>query len=348
MQIELQTTPGQGGIAVFEITGLPGDLAQLEEILTPLPAGRNTAETLQYRHILAADSSILDEVLYACPSPERRILTSHGGTATALAVKKRLESLADAEEAGRETAGLQVPERHSPAWFRAFEEQVRRDAAAILPTCRTETQAAFVAISAKELPGMVKNGSDQERADLVENYTFARNLLHPRRVVLVGPPNAGKSSLFNCILAHDRALVSETAGTTRDAVREWVDMGGYFVELVDTAGVGKAQDTLDRQAQARQPSVCDQSDLVVRVLDSAASEAGADSMSSHLTVWNKTDLLAEKAPTPGNAPSISLSCLAPGAAVSVFHKAILPLLGGRWQGQPGLFSPGLLKLLQAD
>ena len=62
---------------------------------------------------------------------------------------------------------------------------------------------------------------------------FNRNL----KVVIVGPPNAGKSSIFNCIVGKDRAIVDQNPGTTRDYVNQVIEIGNTYVELIDTAGI---------------------------------------------------------------------------------------------------------------
>nr|MBP9198407.1 50S ribosome-binding GTPase [Gemmatimonadales bacterium] len=69
-------------------------------------------------------------------------------------------------------------------------------------------------------------------------------------VVLAGPPNAGKSSLFNALLGSERALVTEIPGTTRDAIEAHVEFHGWPIRLVDTAGLGEATDRLDALGQA--------------------------------------------------------------------------------------------------
>ncbi len=58
-------------------------------------------------------------------------------------------------------------------------------------------------------------------------------------VVLAGPPNAGKSSLLNCLAGRDIAIVAAEPGTTRDVIEAWLDIGGYAVCLVDTAGIAR-------------------------------------------------------------------------------------------------------------
>ena len=71
-----------------------------------------------------------------------------------------------------------------------------------------------------------------------------------RSVVLVGPPNAGKSRLFNALLGRDRAIVSPQSGTTRDYIAEICDCDGLSVELVDTAGFDEPTDAVGSEAQA--------------------------------------------------------------------------------------------------
>ena len=85
---------------------------------------------------------------------------------------------------------------------------------------------------------------------------------HPR-VVLVGPPNVGKSRLFNALLGRDQAIVSPQAGTTRDYLTGLCDCDGLTVELVDTAGIEEAGDTIADQAQALRVQQAGRADLLL-------------------------------------------------------------------------------------
>ncbi len=85
---------------------------------------------------------------------------------------------------------------------------------------------------------------------------------HPR-VVLVGPPNAGKSRLFNALLGGDRAIVSPRAGTTRDYLTGLCDCDGLTVELVDTAGIDEAGDEVGAMAQVHRIQQADRADLLL-------------------------------------------------------------------------------------
>src|SRR3981189_2585968 len=72
---------------------------------------------------------------------------------------------------------------------------------------------------------------------LADSFAFGRIVHHGFTLAIVGPPNAGKSSLFNRLIDRDRAIVTATPGTTRDLVSERVAIGGLPIELIDTAGL---------------------------------------------------------------------------------------------------------------
>ena len=94
-------------------------------------------------------------------------------------------------------------------------------------------------------------------------------------VVLAGPPNAGKSSLMNALLEENRAIVSNVPGTTRDSIEEWLDLGGWPIRLVDTAGLRKAADEIEAEGVRRSEELLAKADLILwlgpRTLDSPNS-----------------------------------------------------------------------------
>lgn len=113
-------------------------------------------------------------------------------------------------------------------------------------------------------------------------------------VAIVGPPNAGKSSLFNALVGRERAIVSPHPGTTRDVVEATVVIAGIPVRLLDTAGLGEPRDDLDAEGMRRAVDSLDESDMVLVVLDGSglpdrvalSSTAGRD----RLIVLAKSDL----------------------------------------------------------
>lgn len=109
-------------------------------------------------------------------------------------------------------------------------------------------------------------------------HTFEQHLRSHRgeliragvRVVILGPPNAGKSSLMNLLSKREVAIVSHIAGTTRDVIEVHLDMNGYEFILVDTAGIRETGDAIEREGVRRSLSQAEQADIRVVVLDAAA------------------------------------------------------------------------------
>ena len=90
-------------------------------------------------------------------------------------------------------------------------------------------------------------------------------------VVLAGPPNAGKSSLMNAFLEENRAIVSDTPGTTRDSIEEWLDLEGWPVRLVDTAGLREAGDAIEAEGVKRAEDLIARADVVLALLPPPSS-----------------------------------------------------------------------------
>lgn len=104
-------------------------------------------------------------------------------------------------------------------------------------------------------------------ADLLATYRQGRALREGLRVVIVGKPNAGKSSLFNALLREPRAIVTPLPGTTRDFITERLIVDGLAVELVDTAGVRPTPEVVERLGIERTLQQIAEADLVLWVLD---------------------------------------------------------------------------------
>lgn len=117
-------------------------------------------------------------------------------------------------------------------------------------------------------------------------------------VAIAGPPNAGKSTLLNRIARREAAIVSPFAGTTRDVIEVHLDLDGYPVTLLDTAGIRDTDDPVEREGVARARARAAAADLVLWVVD--ATEPAVPAMAGPAPTWlvrNKIDL----AGTPGTA-----------------------------------------------
>ena len=138
----------------------------------------------------------------------------------------------------------------------------------------------------------------EQLATLVGDATRGRLIREGLQITLAGRPNAGKSSLFNCLAGQGRAIVTDTPGTTRDLVTETVDIDGIPMTLVDTAGVrAGAVDPIEVEGIARAVAVRTVADIVVVVVDRSRSLDADDrallestSNRRRVVVANKSDL----------------------------------------------------------
>lgn len=108
-------------------------------------------------------------------------------------------------------------------------------------------------------------------ASLLATAPLGSRLRSGYRLVLAGPPNAGKSSLLNALLGLDRALVSPIPGTTRDTVEESIILAGFPVRLIDTAGLRPSTDPIEIEGMARTRTAMQTADLVLALIDSTQS-----------------------------------------------------------------------------
>ncbi len=102
---------------------------------------------------------------------------------------------------------------------------------------------------------------------LILSYTGGRIINEGYKVAICGRPNAGKSSLFNLLLKQKRALVTPTPGTTRDYLSEWIDLDGYAVNLVDTAGLRTGGGAIEKAGQSSARKIMKQSHLILWMID---------------------------------------------------------------------------------
>lgn len=122
------------------------------------------------------------------------------------------------------------------------------------------------------------------------------------RVAIAGPPNAGKSTLFNRLARREAAIVSPFPGTTRDVLELHLDLGGYPVTVLDTAGIRETNDPVEREGVRRASEQAAGANLVLWVVDASASECQtlelpAIKVESESIIWlvgNKIDLVAEE------------------------------------------------------
>lgn len=113
-----------------------------------------------------------------------------------------------------------------------------------------------------------KLSSSWERLDtLTLGINNGRLIREGVKVAIIGKPNAGKSSLLNAMLQEDRAIISDTPGTTRDTIEEYYHFGGVLYRLIDTAGLGDSHDSVEQLGQERTKRQISLADIVLIIID---------------------------------------------------------------------------------
>ncbi|MGH9369379.1 MAG: tRNA uridine-5-carboxymethylaminomethyl(34) synthesis GTPase MnmE [Thermoanaerobaculia bacterium] len=127
----------------------------------------------------------------------------------------------------------------------------------------------------EEVPRRLRSAAS-ELSRLLATYETGRLLSAGCRVVVLGRPNAGKSTLFNALLGSARAIVTEVPGTTRDALEAVVDLAGVPVTLVDTAGLRETADVVERIGVERAREEAEKADAILYVLDAGRGDTPED------------------------------------------------------------------------
>jgi tRNA modification GTPase len=170
-------------------------------------------------------------------------------------------------------------------------------------------------------------------------------------MAIVGRPNAGKSSLFNRLVEHDRAIVTATPGTTRDLVTERISLDGIPLELVDTAGLREAFEEVEQLGIARSREALADAALVLVVLDATQplndeerSLLAAVEGRPAIVAVNKSDLAANdgaegdlSAAQSAGIAALPTSALT-GEGIGTLRERILALVSGGAASEPGLLT----------
>lgn len=133
--------------------------------------------------------------------------------------------------------------------------------------------------------------------NLMETYNDGRIIKEGIRTVILGKPNAGKSSLLNVLLGEDRAIVTEIAGTTRDILEEHINLRGVSLNIIDTAGIRNTKDVVEKIGVERAKDYAGQADLILYVIDASTPLDESDEEifklireKKAIILLNKTDL----------------------------------------------------------
>jgi len=172
--------------------------------------------------------------------------------------------------------------------------------------------------------------------ELAASFAYGKIVHEGLTLAIVGRPNVGKSSLFNCLVERERAIVTATPGTTRDLVSETVAIGGVPVKLVDTAGIRRALDEAESIGIRKSMEALADADLVLVVCDSSQPLAEEDQKLLAQVAGHSAIAVANKADLSDKTWSIARSELATvrtsaitGEGISELRREILRQVGGK-------------------
>lgn len=356
----ISTAPGEGAVALIRVSG-EGAIDVADAIFRAAKAPSELKSHTQHVGEIIGSGSVIDQVVLAVHrSPASYTgedlveISCHGGMlVTARVLDACLQGGARAARPGEFTeraymngkiditqaeAVIDVIRAQTDLALRSATEQLagrlgeqfrslRQELIDILAHVEAAIDFPEEGISPDNLP-TVGRRLDSLRAkmgDLLVTAETGRILREGLRVVIFGPTNAGKSSLLNRLLGCDRAIVSETHGTTRDTIEERMNLRGIPVRLLDTAGLRLPENRIEEEGIARTQRSLETADLRLHVVD--ASERRPVSFQTNgneLLLLNKIDL-------PGHTDwksveAIRISCKT-GAGLPNVEEAIFRRLG---------------------
>jgi tRNA modification GTPase len=200
-------------------------------------------------------------------------------------------------------------------------------------------------LSAPELSKRMLH-SRQLLQDLQRDAEQGKRLLDGLHVVIIGAPNAGKSSLLNCLAGDERAIVTNIAGTTRDVLRENISIDGLMLTLVDTAGLRESSDVVEQEGIRRARKELQQADLVIAVIDDQQADHAIMSLHQECKlapkiIWchNKTDLSQHALTTEQREDGMHVWCSAKHAqGIDTLRQSIRDAAGLTQHANDGAFS----------
>ncbi|AMO38087.1 tRNA uridine-5-carboxymethylaminomethyl(34) synthesis GTPase MnmE [Thauera humireducens] len=370
----IATAPGRGGIGVVRVSG-----ARLRDFATALCGREPQPRRAVFTAFRDAAGVAIDEgILLYFPSPASFTgedvleLQGHGGPVVMQMLLERClelgarlaepgeftrraflngkldlaqaESVADLIEASTAAAARSAVRSLSGR----FSDEIRRIVDALIDLRMLveatldfpEEEIEFLE-RARAMPRL-----DEIREHLVGVLDRARQgalLRSGLNVVLVGEPNVGKSSLLNQLAGEDRAIVTDIAGTTRDALRETIQIEGIPLHIIDTAGLRETADTVERIGIERTWREIERADVILRLVDASvvATDAALEAIDARLpqaaeriTVANKIDLcgLVPGRSEEGGQVRLQVSARS-GAGMDLVRAELLRIAGWHAHGE---------------
>jgi tRNA modification GTPase len=351
----ISTAAGQGGVGVIRISGA-GASSLAVALLGELPTPRHA----RYCEFPDAQGEVIDQGLaiffkspHSYTGEDVLELQGHGGTAVLQLLLQRCLSLgARLAGAGEFTRRAFLNNKIDLAQAEGVADLIEATTAQAARSAMRSLQGEFsrtvqnlvaelinlrmLVEAMLDFPEEDLDAIDTSRRDmqlaLIKqqlNSTLASAqqgslLREGARIALVGQPNVGKSSLLNCLAGEEIALVSDVPGTTRDVVRQEIQINGVPLHIMDTAGLRDSEDVIENMGMARTHQIMQKADLILLLCDAAQPNHVADDEIiallpknlPMLRVYNKLD----------TCPHVKISDAAAEIAVSAKTGANIPAL----------------------
>ena len=322
------TAAGSSGLALIRVSG-PNTAMIAKKIIGLVPKPMRA----KYSNFLSPDHSIIDSgiALYfkgprSYTGENTLELTCHGGSAVVDQILQALiEYGARLAGPGEFTKRAFLNDKMDLTQAEAVVDLIESSSAATARAAKRSLDGVFstkilnLSTLLSEIRVSVEASLDFPEEDIKETgqqdgLTFKMNetkdifstLLRQTRlacrvregvvVVLTGKPNVGKSTLMNTLCGHERAIVSESPGTTRDTLDEDILVDGYKVRLIDTAGIREPENTIEKEGVNRAIKAAQNADIVINVVDGSTSQTTKKkNKTNDIVALNKNDL-TENAP----------------------------------------------------
>lgn len=371
----IATAPGRGGIGVVRISGRNVEtvsVALLGQALLPRHA--------TYVPFLDVDGSIIDQgIAIFFPGPNSYTgedvleLQGHGGIAVLhLLLQRCLASGARPAQPGEFTQRAYLNNKLDLVQAESVADLIDASSAQAVRSANRSLQGDFSKAIHKLVDGLIdlrmlvealldfpeeeldsvdfergKDKLESLRAELARVMVLAQQgsiLREGAHIVLVGQPNVGKSSLLNRLSGEDLALVSEIAGTTRDTIRQAINIHGVPLHIIDTAGLRESEDVVEQMGMERTKQAIQKADVVLLLMDAQQEDKAAHQKILELIpgniprlyVVNKIDLLQQEAhlETRSGDSYIYLSAKTE-EGIDLLRDKILQLMD--WHAEAGAF-----------
>ncbi|MCX7149514.1 MAG: tRNA uridine-5-carboxymethylaminomethyl(34) synthesis GTPase MnmE [Rhodocyclales bacterium] len=369
----IATAPGRGGIGVVKVSG--AGLLPFAKVLTgKVPPPRRA--TLS--PFLGADGVAIDQgILLYFPAPHSFTgedvleLQGHGGPVVLQMLLARcLELGARIAEPGEFSQRAFLNDKLDLVQAEAVADLIEAATAAAARSALRSLSGEFsrevhsLVARLTELRMLVEATLDfpEEEIDVLRDTDAAQRLSAFRadlallleraragcmlrsglHVVLAGLPNVGKSSLLNRLAGEERAIVTEVAGTTRDAVRETIQVEGIPLHIIDTAGLRETDNVVEKIGIERAWREIERADVVLQLVDARSGETPADhaiavrlpAAIERIVVENKCDLAGQAAARFAEEGRVHLRLSAKsGAGIDLLHDELLRVAGWRGHGE---------------